>query len=91
VALDQDVEHVAVLIDGPPEIVQFAANPHEHLIEKLFVPGPRPAPLEALGISSPDAQTPFTDGLVVDLIPRAARINSTSRRLRLKQCYNQKA
>jgi len=33
-ALDQHIEHVPVLIDGPPEIVEFAADANEQLIQK---------------------------------------------------------
>jgi hypothetical protein len=32
-ALDQDVEHGAVLVDRPPEIVQLAADAEEDLIQ----------------------------------------------------------
>ena len=46
-ALHQHIEHVAMLINGPPEIVQFASDADEHLIQKPFVSGLRPAPLEA--------------------------------------------
>ena len=35
-ALDQDVEHDAMLVDRAPEVVQHAVDPQEHLIK---VPG----------------------------------------------------
>jgi hypothetical protein len=38
-ALNQHVEHVAMLIDGPPEIVQFASDADKHLIQKPVSPG----------------------------------------------------
>src|SRR4051812_31202045 len=38
-ALDQHIEHVAVLIDSPPEIMEFAPDADKHLIEKPLVSG----------------------------------------------------
>jgi hypothetical protein len=32
VALHQNIEHVSVLINGSPEVVQFASDADEHLI-----------------------------------------------------------
>ena len=64
--LDQHIEHVAVLVYGPPEIMQFASDADEHFIQKPFVPGLRPPPLERPGIGAPEAQAPFTDGLEAD-------------------------
>ena len=55
-----------MLINRSPQIMEFAPDANEHLIQKPFVAGLRPAPLEALGISPPEAQAPFTDGLVAD-------------------------
>ncbi len=84
-----------MLINRSPEIMQFAANAHEHLVEKPFVTGFRPAPLERVGVGPSEAQAPLTDGLVADhdasrrqdqfdcCCPR--KISSTSRRLKLKQ------
>ena len=42
-ALDQDVEHGAVLVDRPPEMMELAADANEHLVQVPFVawPGPR--------------------------------------------------
>jgi len=65
--------------------VQLASDANKHLIEKPFVPGFRPAPLEGLGVGASEAQAPLTDGLVADHDAPPANINSTSRRLRLKQ------
>ena len=65
-ALDQHIEHVAMLINGSPEVVQFASDAHEHLIEKPFVTGFRPAPLKGLGVGPSEAQAPLADGLVAD-------------------------
>jgi len=51
--LHQHIEHVAVLVDRPPEIVQFAADADKYLIQKPFVAGLRPAPLAGFGITRP--------------------------------------
>lgn len=37
--LDEDVEHDPVLIHNPPEIVQRAVDPDEHLVEVSGVAG----------------------------------------------------
>jgi hypothetical protein len=31
-ALEQNVKHVPMLVDGPPEIMQFASDANEHLV-----------------------------------------------------------
>jgi hypothetical protein len=38
-ALDEDVEDVAVLVDGPPQILTTAVDRHEHLVEVPLVAG----------------------------------------------------
>ena len=57
-ALDQNIKHVAMLINGSPEVVQFASDAHEHLIQEPFVAGLWPPLLERFGIGSPEAQAP---------------------------------
>ncbi len=65
-ALDEHIEHVPMLINGLPEVVQFASDANEHFIQKPFVSGLRPPPLQRLGIGAPEAQTPRADGLIAD-------------------------
>jgi hypothetical protein len=65
-ALDQHIEYIPVLINGPPEVVQFASDADKHLIQKLLVAGLRPPHLEAVGVSSSEAQAPFTACLIAD-------------------------
>ena len=38
-ALDKDVEDVAVLVDGPPQILTTAVDRQEHLVEVPLVAG----------------------------------------------------
>jgi hypothetical protein len=42
-ALNEDVEHDAVLIHGTPEIMLLALDPDEHLVQVPYVDGPLPA------------------------------------------------
>src|SRR3954466_2782178 len=55
-----------MLINGLPEIMQFASDADKHFIQKPFVSGLWPAPLEAVGVGSAEAEAPFTDRLVAD-------------------------
>ena len=55
-----------MLINGSPEVVQFASDANEHLVQKPFVTGLRPAPFECLGVGPPEAPTPLADSLVTD-------------------------
>ena len=65
----RNIERVSVLINRSPEVVQFAADADEHLIQKPLVTGLRPPPSEALGVGASEAQTPLADGLVADHDP----------------------
>ena len=47
--LNQYIEHVAVLINGSSEVVQFASDADENLVQKPLVTGFRPPPLEGVG------------------------------------------
>src|SRR3712207_1579074 len=55
-----------MLVYGSPEVVQFAPDANEHFIQKPFVSGLRPSPLQRLGVGASEAQAPFTDSLVAD-------------------------
>jgi hypothetical protein len=65
-ALDQHIEYIPVLINGPPEVVQFASDADKDLIQEPYVAGLWPATLEGLGIDPSEAQAPFADGLIAD-------------------------
>ena len=65
-ALDEDVEHMAVLVHRPPEVVLLAADADEHLIHVLFVARPWPAPLQLIRELPTKAQAPLADALVTD-------------------------
>ena len=64
--LYQDVDHVPVLVDGPPQVLLPALNPHEQLIEipRVALPAtPAPQPSSVL---EPEGQAPLPDCLVRD-------------------------
>jgi hypothetical protein len=55
-----------VLINGAPEVVQFASHTDEHLTEDPFVARLRPATLKSFSKGPREAQAPLADGLVAD-------------------------
>ena len=61
-ALDQYVEHVSVLINRSPEVVQFASDADKHLVQKPFVTALWPPPFEGLSVGPSEAQAPRADG-----------------------------
>jgi hypothetical protein len=63
------IECIPVLINGPPEVVQFASDADKHLIEKPLVSGFRSAPLERVGVGAPKTQAPLADDLIADHDP----------------------
>jgi len=70
-ALDQHIKHISVLINSSPEVVQFASDADENLVQKPFVAGMRPVPFEAFGVDASETQAPLADRLVThDDTPR---------------------
>src|SRR5262245_64367211 len=68
-ALNEDVEHLAGIIDGPPEPAAF---PVDHQTEFIEVPDVRARPSRASqssGVLHAEAQRPKADGFVRDLNP----------------------
>jgi hypothetical protein len=63
-ALHQDVQHVALLIHGPPQIVTIALDGEKHLIELPFIAGPRTAASQLIGIWLAKFAAPLADGLL---------------------------
>jgi hypothetical protein len=63
-ALHQHIQPVAVLIDGPPEVVPSPMDGEKHLVQLPFVPwSGTPAP-KWLGILRPKRAVPLADGLI---------------------------
>jgi hypothetical protein len=64
--LDQDVEHVSLLVDGAPEVVLLAVDADLHLVEVPFIAGSRSAAAQPVGVGLPEFVAPLPDGLVGD-------------------------
>ena len=54
VAPAEDVEDVAVLVDGPPQMLPTAVDRQEHLVEMPFVGGAFPAAAQPAGVFRPN-------------------------------------
>ena len=66
VALHQDIEHDPILIDGAPEITQFASDPEENLVEMPLVARTWPSPTKLPGKGCTELQAPSADALLGD-------------------------
>jgi hypothetical protein len=65
-ALDKDVEDDSVLIDGPPQIMDHAPDPHEDLVEMPSVTGPWPPVPHAVRETLAELPAPPPYGLIGD-------------------------
>jgi hypothetical protein len=62
--LNEDIDHIPVLIDSPPEIVPLTLDVHEELVQVPDVsPTTLPAP-KVLGVVEPELLTPLANGLM---------------------------
>ena len=64
--LDENVDHVAVLVDSTPEIVSLAPNVHEELIQVPRITQATLSPLEPASIFGTTLPAPLADSLVGD-------------------------
>jgi hypothetical protein len=62
--LHQNVDHVAVLIHGTPEILLLAVNPNEHFIQVPVVAQPSLSSLQSPHIVRTEFLTPLSDRLI---------------------------
>ena len=62
--LHQDVDDVAVLIDGTPEVLQWAVDSDEHFVQIPRIAEPALASLESPGIRGAEFDRPLSDRLV---------------------------
>lgn len=65
--LDENVDNVAVLIDGAPEILLPAADPYEDLVQVPRISEPRLATFRSGSVSRPELQAPTANGFIRDL------------------------
>jgi hypothetical protein len=63
-SLHQNIEHMALLIHGPPEIMPLPMNREKHFIQVPFIPRLRPSETELIGLGLPKLAAPFPDRFV---------------------------
>ena len=59
--LQENVDHVAVLIDGPPRILSAPLNGDEQFVQVPGVAQPPLPPLEVPSVLQPKPETPLAD------------------------------
>jgi hypothetical protein len=64
--LDQNVEHVAVLVDRAPKVVPRAVDPDEHFVTVPFVTGQWAASAQPAGVGLPEFRAPAADRFLAD-------------------------
>ena len=64
--LDEDVDHITVLVNAAPEIVLLTPNVHEEFIQVPGIAQPTLATLERTSVLGTELQTPQSDALVGD-------------------------
>jgi len=64
--LNQDVDHISVLIDCSPQVVQFAVDSHEDFIQIPDIAKATLSPLEFPRIGRTELLTPMSDGFIGD-------------------------
>jgi hypothetical protein len=83
--LEQDVDDLTVLVDGPPKILTLTADGHEEFVQMPGVtdrPGPLPEPPR---VSEAKVSHQCRMDSYETVMPRCARRSSTSRKLRVKR------
>ena len=78
-ALDQNVEHIALLIDSPPQIVSFALDREKPLVDMPLVARLGAAAPELIGIHLSEFLAPLPDGFVGHDHSAGEQSSSTSR------------
>jgi len=61
---DQNIQNVAVLIHGPPEISQLAVDLEENFIKVPLVPRLRTAVSQLVGVGLAELKRPLTQGFI---------------------------
>jgi hypothetical protein len=64
--LDEDVDHIAVQVDGTPEVLPLALDGDEEFVQVPRVTQPPFPPLQTAGIAGAKLPTPVADALVGD-------------------------
>src|SRR4051795_11126813 len=89
--LDQDVEHEAILVNGPPEPVLLSPDHQAHFVEVPFVTRTgEPAP-DLVGERLAELARPLAHGFMAHVDAAGGSISSTMRRLSGKRKYSHTA
>jgi hypothetical protein len=64
--LDQNIQKVAILINGSPQIVNAAIDLKEHFIKMPLVPRPRRFSSLVVSINLAELEAPFSDRLIAE-------------------------
>ena len=67
--LEQDIQHLAILIDGTPQLVALSINRDKHFVKIPRVTQPHLAVTQLRGEGRPKFQTPLTDRFVANGYP----------------------
>ena len=62
--LDENVDHVAVLVNGAPQILPLTLDRHEDFVQVPRVAEATFSPLELPGVLGPEPSAPLTNGLM---------------------------
>ncbi len=65
-ALDQDIQHIAILIHCTPEVMETTIDLEEHLVEMPSIAGSRRSAAQAVGVSLTELEAPFSDSLIAE-------------------------
>ena len=76
--LDEDVAHITILVDRPPQVLLPPLDPDEQLIEMPRVSLTATAASQLLGVLAPEDEAPLPEVSYVTVAARSARISSTS-------------
>ncbi len=83
--LEQDVDDLAILVDGPPQVLTLVADRHKEFVQMPRVagrPGPTPEPSR---VSRTEGLAPVPDGLARHRDAALGEESSTSRKLRVNR------
>ena len=90
---DQNIDHVSILIDGPPQIEALTLDGDEEFIDVPDVAESSPFPTQSSGVGRSEFLTPVSNRLIGDKDSslRSESKSSTSRKLRVNRWYSQTA
>ena len=67
--LDQDLEDLALVVDGTPQIHMLAGDPDDHFVEMPAITRPRTAPPQSPSYRRSEFEHPTANALIADVEP----------------------